>query len=478
MLIGYFRWQKEKVVAFLEKYDCWNVEWCNTVKDFLKEDTNKDSKTQDPVKETAKETEKVTTQEKETPKKEESETKKEKKEEKKVKKEEKSEYDFRFVNPTFWEYYDLVVNYFQLEKNPEEWETFQKLPRKFFDFEYADFTDEENTLLEEKKTFWNWKIENYKISNEKLGLAFELMTWMPSRWDFFLFYVDKPTYQVKFDTSGWYGIIQVWYNISEKFDVPQEMTFFGEEYVLDLGEKNQEHGWAIVDDERNYDYFYIIHGGDNFFYPFTSQKEAEDLVTAYIKESGTIKGVYGITFEKYPGMVFKYVHKTAKAEHTYIFQDPNEEYIVPLVPFIAVVPDALEIQTDENGTITDEKMIDALIDKVQIVNIDLGSRENIKTPEKYQQLVTNIGETMCKMGLCKGGSYIISAYGKEYGDKWSFELWDYYHNDEKIEEEFYDDYKTKPLFVLQPAKVPGYKILKIADDIELCIGSVQASGCW
>jgi hypothetical protein len=41
---------------------------------------------------------------------------------------------------------------------------------------------------------------------------------------------------------GWYDIIDINYTTSEKFDVPQEMTFFGEEYVLDLGEKNQEHG--------------------------------------------------------------------------------------------------------------------------------------------------------------------------------------------------------------------------------------------
>ena len=88
-------------MAFLEKYDCWNVEWCNTAKDFLQKELDKNTVTQDPVNETAKETEKVNTQEKETTKKEESETKKEKKEEKKVKKEEKSEYDFRFVNPTF-----------------------------------------------------------------------------------------------------------------------------------------------------------------------------------------------------------------------------------------------------------------------------------------------------------------------------------------------------------------------------------------
>jgi hypothetical protein len=40
----------------------------------------------------------------------------------------------------------------------------------------------------------------------------------------------------------WYGIVDISYNTSEKFDVPQEMTFFGEEYVLDLGKKNQEHG--------------------------------------------------------------------------------------------------------------------------------------------------------------------------------------------------------------------------------------------
>ena len=325
--------------------------------------------------------------------------------------------------------------------------------------------------MEEKKTFWNWKIENYKISNEKLGLAFEWWTW-PSRWDYFHFYIDTAIYQVQWMIPGWYDIIDINYTTSEKFDVPQEMTFFGEEYVLDLGKKDQEHSWATW---KTYDYHYTIHGGDSFFYCFTSQKEAEDLVSAYIKESGTIKGVYGITFEKYPGMVFKYVHKTAKAEHTYVYQQFNEENTVSLVPFIAVVPDTLEIQTDENGTITDEKMIDTLIDKVQIVNIDFGSRENIKTPEKYQQLVTNIGETMCKMGLCKGGSYIISAYGKEYGENWYLDLWE---NDKKIEKDLYKEYKTKPLFVLQQAKVPGYKILKIADEIELCIGSIQASGCW
>ncbi|MBQ7074447.1 hypothetical protein IJM86_05390 [bacterium] len=55
---------------------------------------------------------------------------------------------------------------------------------------------------------------------------------------------------------------------------------------------------------------------------------------------------------------------------------------------------------------------------------------------------------------------------------------DLWENDEKIEKDFYKEYKTKPLFVLQPAKVPGYKILKIADEIELCIGSIQSTSCW
>ena len=53
-----------------------------------------------------------------------------------------------------------------------------------------------------------------------------------------------------------------------------------------------------------------------------------------------------------------------------------------------------------------------------------------------------------------------------------------FNDDKKIEENFYKEYKTKPLFVLQQAKVPGYKILKIADDIELCIGSIQSTSCW
>ena len=81
------------------------VEWCNTAKDFLQKEIDKNTVTQDPVNETAKETEKAIKSEEETPKKEESEAKTEKKEknkgEKEVKKEEKSEYDFRFVNPTF-----------------------------------------------------------------------------------------------------------------------------------------------------------------------------------------------------------------------------------------------------------------------------------------------------------------------------------------------------------------------------------------
>jgi len=54
-------------------------------------------------------------------------------------------------------------------------------------------------------------------------------------------------------------------------------------------------------------------------------------------------------------------------------------------------------------------------------------------------------------------------------------LWE---NDKKIEKDLYKEYKTKPLFVLQQAKVPGYKILKIADEIELCIGSIQSTSCW
>jgi hypothetical protein len=91
-------------------------------------------------------------------------------------------------------------------------------------------------------------------------------------------------------------------------------------------------------------------------------------------------------------MVFKYVHKTAKTKHTY-----NEERTVKLIPFLAVIPDSLEIQTDENGTITDETMIDILIDKVHIANIDLESKENINIPKKYQKLVSEIEETICNI---------------------------------------------------------------------------------
>ena len=64
-------------MAFLEKYDCWNVEWCNTAKDFLQKEIDKNTVAQDPVNETTKATEKSTTSEEETSQKKESETKEE-----------------------------------------------------------------------------------------------------------------------------------------------------------------------------------------------------------------------------------------------------------------------------------------------------------------------------------------------------------------------------------------------------------------